>query len=173
MMRAIKTGAEYRKLHLNYFQPNTPNGSFTFTRGVTSQNPTISTSTQGDGLASALLGWGSGGVVSIDYSTAQSAGYFGTYLNDDWRLTRRLTLNLGLRYDFDIPRTDRFNRINWLDLNAPAPIADAPSLKAIFPNLKGLMRFADDKKRTPYDGDWNNVQPRIGFAYAQIGRAHV
>jgi len=162
----IKAGAEYRKLHLNYFQPNTPNGSFTFTRGITSQNPTISTSTQGDGLASALLGWGSGGVVSIDYPTCQSAGYFGMYLNDDWRITRRLTLNLGLRYDFDIPRTDRFNRINWLDLDAPAPIADVPAVKAIFPNMKGLMRFADDKKRTPYDGDWNNVQPRVGFAYA-------
>ncbi len=162
----IKAGAEYRKLHLNYFQPNTPNGSFTFTRGVTSQNPTVSTSTQGDGLASALLGWGSGGVVSIDYPTCQSAGYFGTYVHEDWRLTRRLTLNLGLRYDFDIPRTDRFNRINWLDLDAPAPIADVPSLKAIFPNMKGLMRFADDKKRTPYDGDYNNIQPRVGFAFA-------
>ncbi len=162
----IKTGAEYRKLHLNYFQPNTPNGSFSFTRAITSQNPTVATSTQGDGLASALLGWGSGGVVSIDFPTCQSAGYFGTYLNDDWRLTRKLTLNLGLRYDFDIPRTDRFNRINWLDLDAPAPIADVPSLKAIFPNMKGVMRFADDKKRTPYDGDYNNVQPRFGFAYA-------
>ncbi len=162
----IKTGAEFRKLHLNYFQPNTPNGSFTFTRGVTSQNPTISTSTQGDGLASALLGWGSGGVVSIDYPTCQSAGYFGTYVNDDWRVTRRLTLNLGLRYDFDIPRTDRFDRINWLDLGAPSPIADVPAVKAVFPNMKGLMRFADDSNRTPYDGDYNNVQPRFGFAYA-------
>ena len=162
----IKAGAEYRKLHLNYFQPNTPNGSFTFSRAVTAQNPTVSTATQGDGLASALLGWGTGGVISIDYPTCQSAGYFGTYINDDWRITRKLTLNLGLRYDFDIPRTDRFNRINWLDLDAPAPIANVPSLQAIYPDLRGLMRFADDDNRTPYNGDWNNVQPRIGFAYA-------
>jgi hypothetical protein len=169
----IKAGAEFRKLHLNYFQPNTPNGGFTFTRGVTSQNPTVSSSTQGDGLASALLGWGSSGQVSIDYPTAQSAGYFGTYVNDDWRITRKLTLNLGLRYDFDIPRTDRFNRINWLDLDAPAPIANVPAIKAVFPNLKGLMRFADDKKRTPYDGDWNNVQPRIGFAYALTNKTSI
>ncbi len=163
----IKTGAEFRKLHENYYQPNTPNGAFSFSRNTTAQNPTVSSSTQGDGLASALLGWGSGGQVSIDYSTAQSAGYFGTYVNDDWRVTRRLTINLGLRYDFDIPRTDRFNRINWMDLGAPSPIADVASLKAIFPNrLNGLMKFADDNHRTPYDGDYNNVQPRFGLAYA-------
>jgi hypothetical protein len=162
----LKAGVEFRKLHENYYQPNTPNGSFTFSRNTTAQNPTVSSSTQGDGLASALLGWGSGGQVSIDYPTAQSSGYFGTYLNEDWRVSRKLTVNLGLRYDFDIPRTDRFNRINWMDLNAPAPIADVPQIKALYPNLKGVMRFADDDHRTPYSGDWNNVQPRVGFAYA-------
>src|SRR5262249_39576067 len=125
----FKAGAEFRKLHENYYQPNTPNGGVTLTRGTTSHNTTGFSSTPGDGLASALLGWGSGGQVSIDYPTAQSAGYFGAYLNDDWRVSRKLTVNLGLRYDFDIPRTDRFDRINWMDLNAPAPIADVPSLK--------------------------------------------
>ena len=70
----IKAGAEYRKYHENYFQPNTPNGSLTFSRNQTAQNPLVSSSTQGDGLASALLGFGSGGVMSIDYPTAQTAG---------------------------------------------------------------------------------------------------
>ena len=170
----IKSGAEYRKLHLNYFQPNTPNGSFTFSRAVTSQNPTVASATQGDGLASALLGFGTGGTLSIDRPTAQSAGYFGTYINDDWRLTHKVTLNLGVRYDFDIPRTDRFNRINWLDLNAPAPMVnDIPALKALFGEMKGLMRFADDNKRTPYHGDWNNIQPRIGFAFALTNKTSI
>ena len=162
----IKTGAEYRLYHENYFQPNTPNGSFTFSRNQTAQNPLLSSSTQGDGLASALLGFGSGGVMSIDYPTAQKAGYFGTYVNDDWRVSHKLTLNIGLRYDFDIPRTDRYNRLNWLDLDAPSPIADIPIIKALYPNQKGLMRFTDDKNRNLYLGDYNNVQPRIGFAFA-------
>jgi hypothetical protein len=170
----LKSGAEFRKLHENYYQPNTPNGAFTFSRNTTAQNPLVSSSTQGDALASALLGWGSGGQVSIDYATCQSAGYFGTYINDEWRISRKLTLNLGLRYDFDIPRTDRFNRINWMDLSAPAPIADSPKLKAAFPEgLKGLMKFADADHRTPYDGDWNNAQPRIGIAYALNNRTSI
>ena len=104
--------------------------------------------------------------MSIDYPTAQKAGYFGTYVNDDWRISKKLTLNVGLRYDFDIPRTDRYNRLNWLDIDAPSPIADVPQIKAVFPNQKGIMRFADDKNRGLYLGDYNNVQPRFGFAYA-------
>jgi hypothetical protein len=162
----LKAGAEFRKIQENYYQPNVPGGSFTFNRKQTGLNPLSSSSSQGDGLASALVGFGSSGTVSIDYPTTQSAGYAGAYLNDEWRLTRKLTLNLGLRWDADIPRVDRYNRINWLDLNAPAPIADNPQVKAVFPNLLGLMRFATPDNRTPYNGDWKNFQPRVGIAYA-------
>ena len=133
----IKAGAEFRKIQENYYQPNLPGGSFTFNRKQTGLNPLSSSSSQGDGLASALLGFGSSGTVTIDYPTAQSAGYAGAYINDDWRVSRKLTLNFGLRWDADIPRTDRFNRINWLDLSAPAPIADNPQVKAVFPAPDG------------------------------------
>ena len=169
----IKAGAEFRKLHLNYFQPNLPGGGFSFNRKQTGVNPLTSSSSQGDGLASALLGFGNGGSVSIDYPTAQSAGYAGAYVNDDWRITRRLTINFGVRWDADIPRVDRFDRINWMDLDAPAPIANNPQVKAVFPNLKGVMRFAPDDGRTPYDGDWKNFQPRFGFAYALNGKTSI
>jgi Carboxypeptidase regulatory-like domain len=162
----LKTGLEFRKIQENYYQPNLPGGGFNFNRKQTGLNPLSSSSSQGDGLASALLGFGNSGTVSIDYPTAQSAGYAGAYINDDWRVSRKLTLNFGLRWDADIPRTDRFNRINWLDLSAPAPIADVPQVKAVFPNLLGLMRFASSSDRTPYNGDWKNFQPRFGFAYA-------
>ena len=133
----IKAGAEFRKIQENYYQPNLPGGGFTFNRKQTGLNPLSSSSSQGDGLASALLGFGSSGTVSIDYPTAQSSGYAGAYVNDDWRVSRKLTVNFGVRWDADIPRTDRFNRINWLDISAPAPIADNPQVKAVFPNLLG------------------------------------
>ncbi len=162
----IKTGAEFRKMHENYYQPAYPGGTFSFNRKQTGLNPLSSSSSQGDGLASALLGFGSGGAVTVDYPTCQSSGYAGVYINDEWRLSRKLTISAGVRWDADIPRVDRFNRINWLDLSAPAPIADNPQVKAVFPNLLGLMRFATPSDRTPYNGDWNNVQPRLGIAYA-------
>ncbi len=160
----LKAGAEYRKYFENYFQPGYPSGRLSFSRTITNQTPDTNSSSQGNGLATMLLGWGSGGSTDTDYPTATSSGYFGTYLTDDWKITRNLTLNLGVRYDFDIPRTERFNRLNWFDYGAASPLAgQVPA----FPNLKGVMMYAGGgNRRSPYLGDYNNVQPRIGFAYA-------
>ncbi|HYK89239.1 MAG TPA: carboxypeptidase regulatory-like domain-containing protein [Acidobacteriota bacterium] len=159
----IKTGAEGRKYYENYFQPGYPAGRLSFSRGMTGQDPLTSSSSQGNGIATLLLGWGSGGEMDIDYPTATSSGYLGFYVQDDWRVSSKLTLNLGLRYDFDIPRTERFDRLNWFDYNAPSPIAGkVPE----FPNLKGQMVYASGDRRSPYLGDYNNIQPRFGLAYA-------
>jgi hypothetical protein len=159
----IKTGAEFRRYRENYYQPGYPAGQLTFGRGTTIEDPYGSSSSQGNGLASMLLGWGTGGSTDLDYPTATASGYFGTYIQDDWRITPKLTLGIGLRYDFDIPRTERYNRMNWFDFNAASPIAgQVPA----FPNLMGVMQFPTDSHRSPYDGDYNNIQPRIGLAYA-------
>src|SRR5262249_53673484 len=73
------------------------------------------------------------------------------------------TVNLGLRYDLDVPRTERYDRLSWFDFNAPSPLAGkVPG----YPNLKGQFRFTDSHERRPIDGDYNNVQPRVGLAYA-------
>jgi hypothetical protein len=159
----VKSGAEFRVYHENYFQPGYPAGRLSFSRNTTGMDPFGSSSSQGNGIASLLLGWGSGGEMDLDYPTATASKYFGTYVQDDWRITPKLTLNLGLRYDFDIPRTERFNRLNWFDYSAPSPLAgEVPG----FPDLKGVMRFATPSHRSPYNGDYNNVQPRFGIAYA-------
>lgn len=159
----LKTGAEGRRYYENYYQPGYPAGRLVFNRNMTGRDPLTSSSSQGNGLATMLLGWGSSGTMDIDYPTATSSGYFGVYVQDDWRVSSKLTLNLGFRYDFDIPRTERFDRLNWFDFDAVSPIAgQVPG----YPDLKGLMRYADSSQRTPYDGDYNNIQPRIGIAYA-------
>jgi hypothetical protein len=159
----VKAGSEFRVYHENYFQPGYPAGNFSFRRDQTAEDPLVASSRQGNAIASMLVGWGSGGNTDLDYPTATASKYFGMYLQDDWRVTSKLTLNLGLRYDFDVPRTERFNRLNWFDFDAPSPLAGkVPE----FPNLKGVMRFVDENNRSPFDGDYNNIQPRIGIAYA-------
>ncbi|MDQ1468669.1 MAG: hypothetical protein QOJ99_149, partial [Bryobacterales bacterium] len=159
----LKGGAEARLMRLNYLQPGYPQGNFNFNRAVTNENPNSSNSLQGNGIASMLLGWGSGGDYHLDPPSASASQYYGIYAQDDWKITRKLTINLGLRFDFDVPRTERYNRLSWFDFNAPSVLAGkVPG----YPNLKGQFKFADDKTRSSIDGDYNNWQPRFGFAYA-------
>ena len=159
----IKAGAEARLMRLNYLQPGYPQGHFNFNRATTNEDPNRTVSTQGNAIASMLLGWGSGGDYHLDPWSASASKYFGFYAQDDWKITRKLTINLGMRYDFDIPRTERYNRYSWFDFDAPSPLAGKVPA---FPDLRGQFRFADNDTRSPVDSDHNNIQPRIGFAYA-------
>jgi hypothetical protein len=159
----LKTGSEARLMRLNYAQPAFPAGGFSFSAAITQQDPNLTNSLQGNGLASMLLGWGTGGNYSITPPSASASQYYGWYVQDDWRISQRLTLNLGLRYDIEVPRTERYNRYTWFNFNEPSPIAGkVPG----YPNLMGAFHVADSNTRSPVDGDYNNVQPRIGFAYA-------
>lgn len=161
-----KAGGELRAYRLNFRFLNVPAGEFIFGRATTSENPLLSNPIQGNGLASFLVGWGNGGRYSLDEEPASTSKYYGWYVQDDWKVTRNLTLNLGFRYDFELPRTERYNRYSWFDFDVPSPIAgQAPGL-----DLRGGLRFTDEKIRSPFDEDMNNVQPRLGFAYALNNR---
>ena len=63
------------------------------------------------GLATMLLGWGTGGQFHIDPKVFTRSRYMGYYFQDDWKVSRKLTLNLGLRYEFDIPRWETQDRL--------------------------------------------------------------
>lgn len=88
----------------------------------------------------------------------------GRFIEDDWRISDKLTLNLGVRWDADFPQTERFDRASWFDLNAPLPLR-VPG----FDTFKGGLVFAG--ARTPgaprriKDLDGNNFAPRVGLAY--------
>src|SRR5579883_2286452 len=171
----FKMGATWEKLFVNFTQLGSPDGQYTFSNGFTQQivNGNNST-TQGDGFATFLLGLPSnnGNDLQFTYSAATASTYSGAYFQDDWKVTPKLTLNLGIRYDVDTPRTERYNRLSYFDINAPSPLQGLVSASATCANcgnLLGAMRFvgtpgaAYGRHQTPTD--WNNVAPRVGFAY--------
>lgn len=156
----LKMGAEIRRNFLDYAQPGYPSGHFTFGAQTTSQDLNAASSVQGNGFASMLIGWGNGSNFHFDPKAFSRAGYWGTFIQDDWRITRKLTINLGLRYETELPRTEVMNRYSYWDLNATSPIS-VPGY-----TLKGVMKFVDNNTPSPFDKDLNNFGPRIGFAYA-------
>jgi hypothetical protein len=159
----VKFGGEFRKLFMNFTQLGQPDGQYTFSDANTRQIVGGAASTvQGNGFASFLLGLPASGTIQHTFAIAEASAYWGLYVQDDYRVSRKLTLNIGMRWEVDIPRTERYNRLSYWDQNAPSPIeGKVPG----FPNLTGAMRFATPDQRHQVPTDLNNVGPRFGFAY--------
>ena len=161
----LKAGYEGRLIQVNNKESRSTSGDFGFTAGMTQgPNPNTAAANRGNSIASLLLGTGNGGslIQAFKDAAAQSL-YTALYFQDDWRVTNKLTLNLGLRYDIDTPRTERFNRMNYFDVSAASPLANTPG----YSNLTGGLVFVgvDGRPRTQYIMDKNNFAPRFGFAY--------
>ena len=123
-----------------------PGGSFAFTNTVT-----------GSSLASLLLGRVNSATLQDNDSLHSRANSWGAFIQDDWRVTPRLTLNVGLRYDLDTPRWETHNRQNSFDPLAINPVSQTPGV-ITFAGLNGTSKYANT-------WDWNNFGPRLGFAY--------
>ncbi len=162
----LKAGFEGRMLRVNVWEARSA-GTFNFRAAETQgPNPNTSSSTAGFGFASFLLGTGQPNDVLIQNwkNVAANSFYWAGYAQDDWRVHSRLTLNLGVRYDIDVPRTERYNRMNYFDPDARSPLADRVPA---FPDLKGGVVFVgvDGRSRYQYDWDTNNIAPRLGVSY--------
>jgi len=161
-----KFGGNYRVLLSNYIDVDNSvsiNTADTFTRQqITATGAAAGSTTdptvQGYSIASIALGAGSLGVSpGFTLRLALAQKYYALYSQNDWRVTDKLTLNLGLRWDVQPGPTDRFNRLSSIDLNAREPLFG--TLGAIvFPG-----RSTSD--RNMWETDYKNFGPRLGAAY--------
>ena len=144
----------------------TTNPGFVFDRRFTQKNVNAtvgSDASSGDPMASMLLGYFASANYSINISYATQQTYMAPFVQDDWRVNNKLTLNLGARWDYESPFTERFNRLiaNFCT-TCSNPIQSSVSGLA----TNGGLQFVNSNNRFPYQRDLHNWQPRLGAAYA-------
>jgi hypothetical protein len=174
---SLRFGPEYRVYRsFNNRRPVgvAPDLSFnnTYTRGPLDNSPTAPI---GQDLAAMLLGIPAGS-MEVATSSALQNQYLALYLQDDWKVTRKLTVNVGLRYEIETPITERYNRLlAGFDSTTVNPIAaqaqanyarnPIPELPASAFRVLGGATWVGPNDRSPYFGPWHNLLPRAGFAY--------
>ncbi len=159
----FKFGGEQRLFFNNFRQPSYPTGYFHFAQNVTENVIGDNNPDQGNPFADILVGMGDYGGISIYPEVFNKSKETGFYAQDDWRVTPRLTLNLGLRYEWSTPYDERYNRLQFSDFTGNSGVT-VPGLPLTSGPLLGTTEFATPNKRT-VPVDRNNVGPRLGFAY--------
>jgi hypothetical protein len=152
----IKGGFDYLFLAFNIFRPDYPSGDFGFTRAYTQgPDPSVAGTTAGYGLATLLLGAPTGGQFTVGPSLASSQKSYNVYLQDDWKILRNLTLNLGVRWEYQTPFNERYNHLAYFDPNSTDPIT----------GLKGVLNFTTPDHRYQSNPNQTNIAPRVGLAW--------
>ena len=162
---SVKFGAQLRRDYANRLVISPGDLGFVFSRSFTQGPNALSASTTaGSSIASALLGLAD---VSASSRLALATPRFthswqqSYYFQDDWRVTQRLTLNLGLRWDLQFPMVEESNNMDWFAPGMTSPLAaQVPGL-----NLKGGVLFAGDSKRNTWNMNMKDFGPRVGLAY--------
>jgi hypothetical protein len=132
------------------------------TTSTAGPNPQLAAPTTGNGFASFLLGVGSGNdSTGYNQFPAMRKHLLGWYVQDAWRVTPRLTLNLGLRYEIQTAPTERINAQQYFDFTAVNPISSAVGF-----NVPGQLVFNTDSNRSLYNTSYKNFAPRVSAAYA-------
>jgi len=142
----FKAGVDIRYHIDSNFQPNDPSGTFAFAANQTG----LGTGSTGLGMASFLLGLGNSASLSSGAINYLEAPNYAAYLQDDFRATSRLTLNLGVRWEPSINYHEKYNRLAWFD----------PSVgHEVFAGVNG-------ERTTSYPNNYRHFSPRVGLAYS-------
>ncbi len=144
-----------------------PGTSFNVGSGFTSgPDPTSGNSSTGSGFASLLLGAADSGSATTNFNAAVTRHLYGFYAEDDWKATQHLTLNLGVRYEWQAPPTERHDRQAYFDYNAINPISSAVGTQ-----YPGEIVFnGNGHRRGLYNTSFTNFAPRIGFSFEATSR---
>ena len=157
----IKVGGDWRFVFDRSNTPGVPAGDYFFSNIGTAPDETTGAG-GGNSLASLMIG------APLDNANYQEIEQLNTsqpdydlFVQDTWRILPKLTLDLGLRYEIQVPETEANNNVQWFDPNAPSPYA------SYLPGLKGEVDFAGviEGERRPIDTSFNNIEPRVGFDY--------
>jgi len=187
----VHFGGEVQELQ--YANPGSignPNGTFNFGSQYTQYNPLTRNTVPGvnDGfiVADMLLGYPDSGNVSYNDTLFEGFPTWAIYGQDDWKITKNLTLNIGFRYDVQIGLRERYNRLNrGICFTCVNPITNSPAYQANLAAERPALAAAGinpgslstvyggyeypgvgGNNRDAYNTDWTNLQPRFGFAYA-------
>ena len=158
------------------YSPGNNAGTFGFSASATDQNPfAAQPSSQGNEVASFLLGMESSASIDHFVEYARQNKLIAAFVQDDIKISRRFTINAGLRWDWAGGPTDRYNAISGtFETTVANPIATqamtangATNCPVCLSGLKGGVTFpgVNGLSRSPYDSVYSNFQPRIGFAY--------
>jgi len=174
----FKFGLDARQYRLNTYITGNSAGTYTFGNGWDRQaSNSSSTTLVGQDLASFLLGLPTAGQFDLNSFGSFSSYYYAGFAQDDWRVTRTLTINLGLRFDHDTPYSEKFGRtVDGFTNSEPSPIASAAmaayaknpigQIPASAFDVNGGLTFPGTNNGAVYDSASHIFSPRAGFAWS-------
>jgi hypothetical protein len=167
--QSLKFGTEIRLEQFTMFQDSSPHGDIFFGPDF-SANPAQPTNadgstTGGDDIASFLLGAADGADISSIYGPDYHRKTFAVYGQDDIRVNERLTLNLGLRWEFFHPVTEGHNRMASFDFATNSLIVPKGETIPLTPTISSFLPISRTGSNSLVDPNYANFAPRIGLAY--------
>lgn len=159
---SVKVGFDYRRLKAAGNDANNAGGQYAF-NGIFTKSAPTSAGTGGADLADLLLGYPASGTEYTSSKLTDIANYYGIYIQDDFRVTSKLTVNIGLRWEHESGLSEQNNGM-VVDFNGTIPNPLAANVSGIAP--KGEVVYAGSGNPTtvgdPFSNKWG---PRIGLAY--------